>query len=192
MHVAEPKPRSTQPDLSDIFSSTIIIEDGYNISKNDPDLKSKELELNSTVNRGKATATKDKLCSSEDASGARLTGPGRKGTGENELCIGEESAAGSVSLKPSLKNSVSNRATRSVTWADEETNGAQDLCGYSEQQNKKGAAGASSSDKEVGDDSYRFVSVEACAMGLSQAAEAVASGKSDVPDACMIFSCSDD
>ncbi|KAK6159790.1 hypothetical protein DH2020_003171 [Rehmannia glutinosa] len=74
----------------------------------------------------------------------------------------QESTAGA--LKSSLKTSVLKKATRSVTWADEKTD-----------------------DEEVGEESYRFASAEACAMALTQAAEEVASGKSEASDAGMKF-----
>ncbi|KAL2460682.1 RNA polymerase II subunit B1 CTD phosphatase RPAP2-like protein [Abeliophyllum distichum] len=58
------------------------------------------------------------------------------------------------------------------------------LCEFRELDDKKEAVVDSKSrNTEVGEESYRFSSAEACARALSQAAEVVASGKSDVSDA---------
>ncbi|KAL3620690.1 hypothetical protein CASFOL_035602 [Castilleja foliolosa] len=73
------------------------------------------------------------------------------------------------SKKSSLKTLGSKKAICSVTWADEKNDG--------EGQNPK------AEDEEVGEESNRFASAEACALALSQAAEAVASGKSEASDA---------
>ncbi|XP_057464282.1 putative RNA polymerase II subunit B1 CTD phosphatase RPAP2 homolog isoform X1 [Actinidia eriantha] len=88
--------------------------------------------------------------------------------------------------KPSLKSSGAKKLSRSVTWADERTDGAdnRNLCEVRELENTKEDADKFSFPGR-GDDDYsvRFASAEACVIALSQAAEAVSCGESDVSDA---------
>ncbi|GFZ07259.1 hypothetical protein Acr_19g0001960 [Actinidia rufa] len=88
--------------------------------------------------------------------------------------------------KPSLKSSGAKKLSRSVTWADERTDGAdnRNLCEVRELENTKEGADKFSFPGQ-GDDgsSVRFASAEACVIALSQAAEAVSRGESDVSDA---------
>lgn len=104
--------------------------------------------------------------------------------------LGNECKGGTAVLKSSLKTSDSKKATRSVSWADEKTDGN----GLNNQEcrefeDSKGAVVEPYSlGEEVDEDSYRFASAEACARALSQAAEAVASGKSYSSVACIKFS----
>ncbi|KAG8369039.1 hypothetical protein BUALT_Bualt15G0108900 [Buddleja alternifolia] len=200
-------------DLS--FTSTIIItQDEYSISKTVPPVKAKESKetyskdvngrgklmqksaapssktqetrskksekhKNVASNGDKLSATSDTLATSQNDVKANATKAGK------ELCLGKESATDATVRKSSLKTLDSKKATRSVTWADEKTDGdGQNLCEFSELKGKKGAVITSNAaEKEVGEESYRFESAEACARALSQAAEAVASGRSDVSDA---------
>ncbi|GER42614.1 RNA polymerase II subunit B1 CTD phosphatase Rpap2 [Striga asiatica] len=115
------------------------------------------------------TAMDYKVCVNENTT----AGPSQTGaqTDGKESQLGKDLAA-SV-RKSSLKTSDSNRANRSVTWADEKTNAdGRNLCDVKELK-----------DDEVGQESYIFVSAEACAMALSQAAEAVASGECEASHA---------
>ncbi|URD90287.1 phosphoprotein phosphatase [Musa troglodytarum] len=84
---------------------------------------------------------------------------------------------GSV-LKSSLKTSRSKNASRSVKWADESENMAQE-------ERKDGLKSSTKPEEsQVEDDSsLRFASAEACAAALAQAAEAVASGIAEAGDA---------
>ncbi|CAI9108752.1 OLC1v1008432C1 [Oldenlandia corymbosa var. corymbosa] len=107
-------------------------------------------------------------------------------------------------LRSSLKSSNRKKETRSVTWADEKTDGNSNksLCGFREPEDKTDGNGQKilcnlnkSEDKndtsgilntvEVkGDeDPDRLLSAEACARALTEAAEPVASGASDISDA---------
>ncbi|KAL7119899.1 hypothetical protein ACP275_02G090000 [Erythranthe tilingii] len=88
-------------------------------------------------------------------------------------------------LKSSLKTLDSKKETRSVTWADEKSDGdGKNISECREIGDNKGAVVMShSTDEDVGEESYRFTSAEACARALSQASEAVASGKTDASDA---------
>ena len=88
-------------------------------------------------------------------------------------------------LKSSLKSSGAFRTNHSVTWADEKTD-SQTLCEFKGIENEKDTSkGFGMTDKSLDDDDNvsRFASAEACAVALSQAAEAVASGESDISDA---------
>ncbi|KAI3445459.1 hypothetical protein Pfo_002124 [Paulownia fortunei] len=207
----ESKHRHAQPNVADIlsydmnFTSTIITQDEYSISKTVPPVKAKEpkgkvssKDVNSQGNpmqkpaaplaniqepRSKkfnkyknVTTSNDKISVLEDTAGPSENGTTKAG---KELPLGKESAAGTTVMKSSLKTSDSKKATRTVSWADEKSD-------YEcrELKDKKEAVVIShSADKEVGEESYRFESAEACARALSQAAEAVASGKSDASDA---------
>ncbi|PSS28896.1 RNA polymerase II subunit B1 CTD phosphatase [Actinidia chinensis var. chinensis] len=88
--------------------------------------------------------------------------------------------------KPSLKSAGAKKLSRSVTWADERTEGAdnRNLCEVRELENTEEGADKFSFPCR-GDDDYsvRFASAEACVIALSQAAEAVSCGESDVSNA---------
>ncbi|KAK6159774.1 hypothetical protein DH2020_003155 [Rehmannia glutinosa] len=208
------KHRHVRPNAADIlsydmnFTSTIITQDEYSISKTVPAVKAKEpkgkasskevnrqsnpvqkptapltnIQETRSKNKSKNVITKDdKLSLLEN-----IAGPSQNDSTKavKEL---QESRAGA--LKSSLKTSVLKKATRSVTWADEKTDGdGQNRNECRELKDKKGAVVTShSADEEVGEESYRFASAEACAMALTQAAEEVASGKSEASDAGMKF-----
>ncbi|CAI9101354.1 OLC1v1038657C1 [Oldenlandia corymbosa var. corymbosa] len=109
-----------------------------------------------------------------------------------------------TSRRSSIKSSIGKKETRSVTWADEKTDGKsnKNLCEFRESEDKTDNKGQKilldlnvSEDKnntsgrlgtvEVkGDeDPDRLLSAEACARALTEAAEAVASGESDISNA---------
>ena len=90
--------------------------------------------------------------------------------------------------KSSLKPSGGKKVTRSVTWADEKMDSAdsRDLCEVRELDGKKeGPSGLGGMDVGEDDNALRLASAEACAIALSQAAEAIASGETDTTDAGM-------
>ena len=88
---------------------------------------------------------------------------------------------GSV-LKSSLKTSRSKNASRSVKWADERENMAQ------EERKDDHKSSTKPEESQVEDDSsLRFASAEACAAALTQAAEAVASGIAEAGDAGLTY-----
>ncbi|KAK9291758.1 hypothetical protein L1049_019708 [Liquidambar formosana] len=89
-------------------------------------------------------------------------------------------------LKSSLKTSGAKKLTRSVTWADEQVDSVENrnLCEIREMEDmKEGSKRLGSMDVEDDDNVLRFASAEACAIALSQAAEAVSLGQSDITDA---------
>jgi hypothetical protein len=99
-----------------------------------------------------------------------------------------EKIIGSCGTKPksSLKSNGKKKLCRSVTWADEKTNssGSKDLCAVKEFGNTKKESGvADNIDADNSEDVLRCALAEACAIALSQASEAVASGDSDANDA---------
>ncbi|KAH6819012.1 RNA polymerase II subunit B1 CTD phosphatase RPAP2-like protein [Perilla frutescens var. frutescens] len=189
------KDRFGDPNVLDImshdmnFTSTIIFHDEYSVSKTVTPVKAREpkgkltskdlnCENKPMQKSGKyknATGTDDKVNVSEDVAGTSQSHDTRAVKKGHE---GKESAAGATGLKSSLKTSDSKKAACSVTWADEKT----DFDGQNLEDCKELEA-PHSAVEEVGEESYRFESAEACARALSQAAEAVASGKSDASDA---------
>ncbi|WVY99222.1 hypothetical protein V8G54_031373 [Vigna mungo] len=89
-------------------------------------------------------------------------------------------------LKSSLKSAGQKKLNRTVTWADEKINGAgnKDLCEVKEFGDiRKEYESLGNVDVADDEDMLRQASAEACAIALSQASEAVASGDSDVIDA---------
>ncbi|CAI9765249.1 unnamed protein product [Fraxinus pennsylvanica] len=220
----ESKPKHAEPNKVDIifndmnFSSTIITQDEYSISKlpgprkivthmkgEEPKGKvSREdsRDQDSTVQNpdapiGSMTETKlyksdkykygdDKLNVSEVSTGTSQNDPSSMAMKEEtDYNHGKSSTTTFTKLKSSLKTSDAKKAIRSVTWADENAHSdGKNLCEFRELDDKKEAVVASNSrDTEVGEESFLFSSAEACARALIQAAEAVASEKSDVSDA---------
>ncbi|XP_031404135.1 putative RNA polymerase II subunit B1 CTD phosphatase RPAP2 homolog isoform X2 [Punica granatum] len=100
-----------------------------------------------------------------------------------EIVYGKLSSNG---LKSSLKSVGAKKANRSVTWADEKETKTRNrnLSDVREMEDTE-AGPVMSDDEGIEDEGHllQFSSAEACAMALNQAAEAVASGKSDVLDA---------
>lgn len=180
------------------FTSTIITQDEYSVSKAAPSVKAKE-------SRGKLSA-KSVNCESKP-----MQNPAASVTDKNEVqpkksdssmgstraddnvnapedtssaCQSDDTRAATV-LRSSIKTSDSKK---SVRWADEKTDfDGQNLEEYQEFKEEKAAlVTPHSAVEELGEEeSYRFSSAEACAEALSRAAEAVASGKSDTSDAGM-------
>lgn len=141
------------------FMSTIITQDdGYSISKE---------ASGGTKNTRKKTKHKGRL---------KISSCNVPETTSSD----KESQPSCSGLKSSLKSSLSatSRRNRSVSWADDGEHN-QRLCDFSEKQ----SSSSSKSIDDDGDGSFRLASAEACAAALSQAAEAVASGESDAPDA---------
>lgn len=90
-----------------------------------------------------------------------------------------------ILTRSSLKSSSSKKSGQKVTWADETKTGTDsgDLCEFNKLSNTEEASGTLSSADAGENDSTRLASANAVAIALSQAAEAVASGQSDVADA---------
>jgi len=89
-------------------------------------------------------------------------------------------------LKSSLKSAGGKKPRRTVTWADEKINGAgnKDLCEVKEFGDiRKKSESVGNVDVADDEDMLRQASAEACAIALSEASEAVASGDSDATDA---------
>lgn len=99
-----------------------------------------------------------------------------------------EKATGSCKTKPksSLKSNGKKKLVRSVTWSDEiiGSSGSEDICAVKRFENiKKESDVVDNIDVSNDEDKLRRASAEACAIALSQASEAVASGDSDITDA---------
>lgn len=108
---------------------------------------------------------------------------------EEEAHVEKAAKSNGTLLKSCLKPSGRKKPSCTVTWADEKVDGIGfgNLFEVRNMENKKfpeklGGTG-------VGDDEEMlwFVSAEACAKALSQAAEAVASGESDATDAGILL-----
>lgn len=131
--------------------------------------------------------TLDEKLSISDHSGTDQNTMYKKSTEADSNFGAEKASASNASvLKSSLKSSTAKKVARSVTWADEQTDGLDNktLCDYNEYEKNRDSSGQSASaEMGVDDNSYRFASAEACARALTEAAEAVASGDSDVADA---------
>ncbi|EYU19406.1 hypothetical protein ABFS82_02G087600 [Erythranthe guttata] len=157
-----------KPNLADTlpfdvnFTSTIIMQDEYSVSK-------------TAVPREAKGKVKGKMI--------------RKSVKAEKISVLDDTAGPSQNdttlLKSSLKTLDSKKETRSVTWADEKSDGdGKSISECREIGDNKGAVVMPHlTDEDVGDESYRFTSAEACARALSQASEAVASGKTDASDA---------
>lgn len=105
---------------------------------------------------------------------------------EEKLQVEKASGSRKSKAKSSLKSAGEKKLNRSVTWADEKINstGSRDLCEvkeFGDIREKSNSVG----NVDVADDEdiLRRASAEVCAIALSQASEAVASGDSDVTDA---------
>ncbi|XP_057451589.1 putative RNA polymerase II subunit B1 CTD phosphatase RPAP2 homolog isoform X1 [Lotus japonicus] len=108
---------------------------------------------------------------------------------EGEFQIEKETGSYKTRPKSSLKSTGKKKLSRSVTWADEKTNssGSKDLCSVREfgdgdikkESDLEGNIDVTDDDEDM----IRRASAEACAIALSQASEAVASGDSDITDA---------
>ncbi|KAF9591686.1 hypothetical protein IFM89_005558 [Coptis chinensis] len=106
---------------------------------------------------------------------------------EEDVFVKEMVQSNEAGLKSSLKSSGSKKLSRNVTWADKRIAGSTStgkLCEIQEMGGTSESAESLRSSKRAGDGgTIRLESAEACALALSQAAEAVASGEFDVTDA---------
>ncbi|GAB4851106.1 hypothetical protein Ancab_030400 [Ancistrocladus abbreviatus] len=104
----------------------------------------------------------------------------------DEIHAGNAIQLSKTLIKSSIKSSGMRKAGCTVSWADKKNNGVagRDLCEFQELKNtKEGSETLNSIEAEDDSDLDRRASAKACAMALNQAAEAVASGLSDVTDA---------
>lgn len=215
MNVAGSKHSFSDPNAQDIlsdmnFTSAIITQDEYTVSKSAPSVKAKGKLTGKDVNgeRPAASLTKKKeirpkksgkcvnaterdgnVSVSEIISSGSHSHDTRKG---KKLLEGKESSSGGNGLRSSLKTSDSKKAVCSVTWADEKTDfDGQNLEEFRELEDEKPApimpAPHPAVEEVSEEDSYRLSSAEACAEALSIAAEAVASGEYDASHAGMAF-----
>ncbi|CAN1170659.1 Putative RNA polymerase II subunit B1 CTD phosphatase RPAP2 homolog [Linum perenne] len=186
------------------FTSTIIISDGYSVSKFPSSLSTSNSEVTNKDGEGtsgklnvqsssstktssgkiqrKMKAGKSKAVKTDGFSLQDVASPSNPQTtsslnneGSGEASeVDKASNLGQSRLKPSLKSSGSKKLGRSVTWADENA-GSSENDGLCDVRDE--------SYKGDDEDSLLLESAEACAKALSQAAEAVASGQVDVIDA---------
>ncbi|KAL8171783.1 hypothetical protein V2J09_023587 [Rumex salicifolius] len=189
------------------FMSTIITEDEYSVSKplsgNDFGETSKEPngkliqkeagDISSAVDKSSTSTqigSKKKLINSATVNSDQ-SGEGPEGS-SNIAAINPVTLHPGEAIKPSktmsrssLKSSNLIKSGRKVTWADENqtVSDAGNLCEFEEPSSSKEVSVKSSSAEAGENDSQRFASANAVAIALSQAAEAVASGQSDVDDA---------
>ncbi|XP_042009221.1 putative RNA polymerase II subunit B1 CTD phosphatase RPAP2 homolog [Salvia splendens] len=196
-----PKHRLSDPNVQDImsfdmnFTSTIITQDEYSVSKAAPSLKAKE-------SRGKLSA-KSVNCESKPMQNpaASLTDKNEVQPKKSDISMGSTGVDDNVDAPEDISSACQSDDTRatvlrssiktsdskkSVRWADEKTDfDGQNLEEYQEfKEEKTDLVTPHSAVEEVGEEElYRFSSAEACAEALSRAAEAVASGKSDASDA---------
>lgn len=125
------------------------------------------------------------------ASNPCTTGPNvSTAEAEEEAHVEKAAKSNGTILKSCLKPSGRKKPSCSVTWADEKVDGTGggNLCEVRDMENKKEVP-EKLGGTDVGDDDEMlwFVSAEACAIALSQAAEAVASGESDATDAGILL-----
>ncbi|XP_051122212.1 putative RNA polymerase II subunit B1 CTD phosphatase RPAP2 homolog [Andrographis paniculata] len=229
-----PEDRYNLPNVADFlgndmdFTSTIITQDEYSISKavaptkakeprgkaickepnslgkteqkpaaslvNARDAKIKKLNEHKNLPATDINVLEDAACLNQsDATKEEnlqlgkpfAAGPSQNGASEEEhkRLMEKQPAAGPSLLKSSLRTKASKKETRSVTWADNTSNGDGQGVGKLNDDEKGAAAESYSMNEEASEESYRLASAEACARALSEAEEAVSSGKSDVSDA---------
>lgn len=143
------------------FMSTIITQDdGYSISK-DPS-KNKNI-----IRKNSRKKTKDK-----DRSKSKVQNMSENEERENVRRNDDKPSCSGLKSSLKTRSSAVSGRNHSVTWADDET-----LCNYSRMENDNGNG------VDDSEHSLWLASAEACAAALSQAAESVASGESEVPDA---------
>ncbi|KAH9622666.1 hypothetical protein KSS87_021494 [Heliosperma pusillum] len=204
------------------FTSTIITEDEYSVSKmppsqpiSDQDQVAREfsakldladskkqfecsdnsVDLEENFSQRSVQPAVDRSVSAENENGRLARAPFRhsendasssSGYVKDESRTAHDIHSSKAKSKSSLRTSGSKRAARSVTWADEKANGVAsgNLSEFREiEDTKEELISLRSKGVEDDEESRRFESAEACAMALSQAAEAVASGQSDATDA---------
>ncbi|GMI88900.1 hypothetical protein HRI_002559300 [Hibiscus trionum] len=201
------KPGSMKDVINEMdFTSEIIMNDEYTVSKAASGSRQgcSGLKLKGVEGEGVCKDFEEKCLISEsssalgekDSSIVELPSTsyvyqsdlGTIGTeAEKETHVDEAVASSEGLLKSSLKSAGAKKLNRSVTWADNKNahNARKgNLCEVKEMDTQKGDSEMCGR-AEYGDDDtvLRVASAEACAMALSNAAAAVASGDSDVNDA---------
>ncbi|XP_059648391.1 putative RNA polymerase II subunit B1 CTD phosphatase RPAP2 homolog [Cornus florida] len=175
----EPKGQVRQKKIEDQFS---ILEISSSPLGRDSGVKLKQSEEKKSgiIRSGEFSIPESSLSCCQNGLNINATEARGKSHAEKDAHLG------AAILKHSLKHAAKKKHTRSVTWADEKTDSAdsKNLCEVREFGNTKEAAQRFDS-KNIQDDdsSFRCASAEACAIALSQAAEAIASGQSGVSDA---------
>lgn len=153
-----------------VVHSITISERECDAEQNDSERKSIQLKEENSI-----------VAANDDASTSNLN----SANVEEKFLI--EKAIESCHTKPksSLKSNGKKKLSRSVTWADEKINssGSKDLCAVKEFGNIKKESGVADNVDSADEDMLRCTLAEACAIALSQASEAVASGDSDPNDA---------
>lgn len=183
------------PDPNQISSNCIeklyLVDSGKQIK---PSEQATVPAWNGTESSTDSTAIETRIITNENlgpAGDAEVSYCYENDAGSSSVHVQDESSAGpaiessKTRGRSSLKTSGTKKAARSVTWADEKKNGLDSGSLYevkefktTERARTLGGIQASNND-----DYQRFDSAQACAMALSQAAAAVASGESDVTDA---------
>eukprot|EP00268_Persea_americana_P003386 TRINITY_DN11027_c0_g1_i2.p1 TRINITY_DN11027_c0_g1~~TRINITY_DN11027_c0_g1_i2.p1 ORF type:complete len:641 (-),score=139.45 TRINITY_DN11027_c0_g1_i2:449-2371(-) len=164
------------------FVSTVII--GDQLSASEASMGPQKNDSKPKANRkskGKDIVEKAGKQSETQSRSALSKGP--QGEVSVAAAVGKQNG---TQLKSALKSSGVNPLSRNVTWADEKKAENMDAGNlFNGQKNKeKSESIKNSSVSEVNDESsLRFALAEACAIALSQAAEAVASGECDAEDA---------
>lgn len=190
MHITGSKPKETGTvEREEVvvgnetdFVSTVII--GDQLSASEASMGPQKNDSKPKANRkskGKDIVEKAGKQSETQSRSALSKGP--QGEVSVAAAVGKQNG---TQLKSALKSSGVNPLSRNVTWADEKKAENMDAGNlFNGQKNKeKSESIKNSSVSEVNDESsLRFALAEACAIALSQAAEAVASGECDAEDA---------
>ncbi|GMI74830.1 hypothetical protein HRI_001152300 [Hibiscus trionum] len=177
------KPSSMKDVINQMnFTSEIIMNDEYTVCKDFeekcmiPGSSSALRENNSSIVELLSTKCVDQSGSDSISAVAEK---------ENDTDKAVESSE--VVLKSSLKSAGAKKLNRSVTWADnKDVGGARKggVCEVKEMYTQRGDSEICTGAEDGDDDNmFRFASAEACAVALTNAAAAVASGDSDVNDA---------
>ncbi|XP_058764037.1 putative RNA polymerase II subunit B1 CTD phosphatase RPAP2 homolog [Vicia villosa] len=154
-----------------IVHSISISESQCDVEQNDSERKSIKLKGETSI-----------VAANGDASTSNSVPANAEGKIRSEKTIGSSP----TKPKSSLKSDGKKKLSRSVTWADEKTNssGSKDLCVVKEFGNiKKNSDVPDNIDAAADGDMLRSALAEACAIALTQASEAVASGDADANDA---------
>ncbi|MBA0711781.1 hypothetical protein Golax_010928, partial [Gossypium laxum] len=168
------------------FTSEIIMNDEYTVSKTPQGSRqgSSGSKLKKTEGKGVCKDFEEKCMRSESSSA--LT---KEDSGIVEMpstkCVDQ---SGLDTINAEAESAGAKKLNRSVTWADKKNVDSArkgSLCEVKEMDAQKGDSEnlGRAEDGDDDDNMLRFASAEACAMALSEAAAAVASGDSDVNDA---------
>lgn len=170
------------------FMSAIITQDEYSVSKTSSGGKatdSGKMENKVTIMEIPAQVQSDSESKIKNLKAKKNTCQNAAVKKGECLAVKAENVNETM-LKPSLKSVGAKKEIRSVTWADDRNDSADDknLYEFRELENKVVCTDKFSLPNRSDDnDLVRFASAEACAMALSQAAEAVATGEFDASDA---------